>query len=94
MRRAHWLRPNHQSEYPHDCVWFDTETLEERVSPQAVRHVLDFGMAAYRRRLRGDLWSAPRWLRFTTPGEFWDWVFGSSMHSPYCLRRGGNLGAL
>ncbi len=76
MRRAHWLRRNHQSEYPHDCVWFDTETQEERVSPQAVRHVLDFGMAAYRRRLREGVWSAPRWLRFTTPNEFWEWVFG------------------
>ncbi len=67
MRQAHWLKPNHKSEYPHDCVWFDTETLEERVSSQAVRHVLDFGMAAYRRRLRGDQWSRPKWLRFTTP---------------------------
>jgi hypothetical protein len=38
--------------------------------------VLDFGHAAYRRRLRGDLWSAPRWLRFTALDEFWSWVFG------------------
>ena len=76
MRRAHWLQPNHQSEYPHDCVWFDTETDEERVSPLAVRHVLDFGMAAYRRRLKGDRWSAPKWFRFTTPNDFWAWVFG------------------
>lgn len=76
MRRAHWLRANHKSEYPHDCVWFDTETTEERASPRAVRHVLDFGMAAYRRRLRDGLWSRPKWLRFTTPPEFWAWVFG------------------
>ncbi len=76
MRRAHWLRGNHKSEYPHDCVWFDTETVEQRVSPGVVRHVLDFGVAAYRRRLRGNLWSHPKWLRFTTPDEFWEWVFG------------------
>ena len=76
MRRAHWLRANHKSEYPHDCVWFDTETNEERVSLGAVRHVLDFGHAAYRRRLRGGVWSHPKWIRFTTPGEFWEWVFG------------------
>jgi hypothetical protein len=75
VRRAHWLRANHKSEFPHDCVWFDTETNPERVSPRAVRHVLDFGMAAYRRRLRGNVWSHPKWLRFTTPEAFWEWVF-------------------
>ena len=75
MRRAHWLKPNHKSEYPHDCVWFDTETREERVGPQVVRHVLDFGHAVYRRRLKGNRWSHPKWLRFTTPEEFWAWVF-------------------
>ena len=76
MRRAHYLRANHKSEYPHDCVWFDTETRQERVSPQAVRHVLDFGVAAYRRRLPRGRWSIPKWIRFTTPDEFWSWVFG------------------
>ncbi len=76
MRRAHYLRANHKSEYPHDCVWFDTETQEQRVSPQAVRHVLDFGVAAYRRRLPRGRWSIPKWTRFTTPDEFWSWVFG------------------
>ena len=76
MRRAHWLRANHKSEYPHACVWFDTETDEQRVSAQAVRHVLRFGYAAYRRRLKGNHWSAPQWIRFTTLDEFWQWVFG------------------
>ena len=76
MRRAHWLRANHKSEFPHDCVWFDTETHEQRVSAQVVRHVLDFGVAAYRRRLGPERWSAPKWLRFETPAEFWAWVFG------------------
>ena len=88
MRRAHWLRANHKSEYPHECVWFDTETLEERTSLRAVRHVLDFGTAAYRRRLRGNLWSAPKWIRFTTPEDFWDWIFdlrgGKSRLTLFC----------
>lgn len=76
MRRAHWLRANHKSEFPHDCVWFDTETIEQRVSVRAVRHVLEFGYAAYRRRLRTGVWSASKWIRFTSASEFWDWVFG------------------
>ena len=76
MRRAHYLRSNHKSEFPHDCVWFDTETQEERLSPQSVRHVLDFGAAAYRRRLRAGVWSNPKWIRFDGIDEFWAWVFG------------------
>ena len=88
MRRAHWLRANHKSEFPHDCVWFDTETTEQRVSAKTVRHVLDFGVAAYRRRLGPDLWGAPKWIRFTTPEDFWDWIFdlrgGKSRLTLFC----------
>ena len=88
MRRAHYLRANHKSEFPHDCVWFDTETLEQRVSIKTVRHVLDFGHAAYRRRLGPDLWGAPKWTRFVTPDAFWDWVFelrkGKSRLTLFC----------
>lgn len=88
MRRAHWLRANHKSEFPHDCVWFDTETVEQRVSIKTVRHVLDFGHTAYRRRLGPDLWARPKWLRFTTLDEFWEWVFelrkGKSRLTLFC----------
>ena len=88
MRRAHWLRANHESEYPHECVWFDTETQERRESAQVVRHVLDFGTAAYRRRLGPNRWSAPKWLRFETPEAFWAWVFelrkGKSRITLFC----------
>lgn len=88
LRRAHWLRANHKSEFPHDCVWFDTETQERRASAQAVRHVLDFGHAAYRRRLGPGRWSAPKWLRFETPEAFWAWVFalrkGKSRLTLFC----------
>lgn len=88
MRQAHWLRANHQSEYPHDCVWFDTETHEEPVSVGVVRHVLDFGFAAYRRRLGPGHWGAPAWIRFTTLDDYWDWIFdlrgGKSRITLFC----------
>ena len=88
MRRAHWLKANHKSEFPHDCVWFDTETREERVSAQAVRHVLRFGFAAYRRRLGVGVWTRPKWIRFETTAEFWEWVFelrkGKSRLTLFC----------
>jgi hypothetical protein len=50
--------------------------------------VLTFGFAAYRRRLRKDVWSAPKWIRFTTPEDFWDWIFdlrkGKSRLTLFC----------
>ena len=74
MRRAHWLRRNKASSLPHLAIWTDTETLQERVNPSTVRHVLDFGWACYQRTLPDGSWSAPSWLRYETPYEFWDWV--------------------
>jgi hypothetical protein len=39
-----------------------------------VRHVLRFGWAAYRRRLKSGGWSAPSWCHFTTAAQLWDWI--------------------
>lgn len=73
------IRPNHGLELPWECVWFDTETTQEQIDFSGVRHVLRFGWAAYRRRLRGGKWSAPEWHHFTTPRGFWEWVI-SKLH--------------
>lgn len=75
-RRSHTLRPNHALETPWEAVWLDTETFQEPVGFDAVRHRLRFGWAAYRRRLKGGAWSAPSWCYFTAAGELWDWVEG------------------
>lgn len=74
MRRAHYLRRNKGVEYPHNCVWFDTETDGLIESPTDTRQVLRFGYAAHRRRTRGEKWTAPKWKRFSTPDTFWSWV--------------------
>ncbi|HKV95869.1 MAG TPA: DNA polymerase [Gammaproteobacteria bacterium] len=55
-------------------MWFDTETDQEQVDHNTVRHVLRFGWAAYRRRLSSGEWSAPSWCHFTTAAQLWDWI--------------------
>lgn len=74
MRRPHILRPNHRSTTPSMAVWVDVETTAHATSPTEERHVLDFGMAAFRRRLTGMRWSSPDWIRFDTAREFWAWI--------------------
>jgi DNA polymerase family B len=75
-RRSHVIRGNHSLEVPWECVWFDTETDQEQHGLDGVRHVLRFGWAAYRRRLKGGRWSEPQWCRFDSPSAFWAWLVG------------------
>lgn len=74
-RFPHFIKPNHTNETPQHAVWFDTETNQEDIGNDTVSHHLDFGWAAYRRRIRGGRWSAPQWFRFETIGEFYRWLF-------------------
>lgn len=78
MRRAHYLKRNKGIEYPHNCIWFDTETDGYIENDTDTRQVLRFGYAAHRRRTRGDRWTAPQWKRFRTSGAFWEWTVGHS----------------
>lgn len=74
MRPPHVLRANHSNASPQDCIWFDTETTSEDIDDVTQRHILNFGWAAHRRRLRNGKWSAPDWFRFESIPLFWDWV--------------------
>jgi len=68
------MKPNHSSETVQHAVWFDTETKERKVDDATVTHHLEFGWAAYRRRLRGQHWSNPTWFRFTDRIAFARWL--------------------
>lgn len=74
MRRAHKLKRNHSNQTVHEAVWVDTETRPADDNSLEQRHVLMFGWAAYRRRIRGGAWSEPDWIRFETAAELWDWL--------------------
>jgi len=74
MRRPHWLARNHSCETPQLAIWFDTETDQVADGPDTVKHVLRFGWAACRRINPRGRWTAPKWRRFETPGDFWSFV--------------------
>ena len=78
MRRAHYLKRNKGVEYPHNCIWFDTETDGYIENDRDTRQVLRFGYAAHRRRTIGDKWTKPEWRRFETVDVFWSWCVDHS----------------
>lgn len=81
MRRAHFLEPNKQGQLPVRLVFFDCETQGKNLpnDPNFQSHKLWFGYAAYCRRKANQEWAQPKWFRFTTPSQFWDWI---ERHSP------------
>lgn len=74
MRQPHYLREALSTAMPREFVVFDTETTPHPIDPRTVEHKLVFGWAAFVRRNRHGNWSAPRWFRFETGAEFWQWV--------------------
>lgn len=74
MRRARFLEPLKRAAFPGQCIWVDTETHPEHISDVEERHLLTFGWAAFRRRLKDWKWSRPQWHRFETAVDFWDWA--------------------
>lgn len=74
MRRPHYLKPNKGVELPSELVFFDTETWSDPVSDNTVQARLKFGWACYIRRRKDLHYTKPRWFRFETSEEFWDWI--------------------
>lgn len=70
----HILRHNKNTERVQQAIWVDTETHQERVDETTVKHVLDFGWAAYRKINRHGNWSEAEWFRFDRLADFWHWV--------------------
>lgn len=73
-RFAHRLKQNKRSQLPHSCIWFDTETLPFQISPTETGQRLNFGWAAHQYTKRGNEWTKPVWLRFTSGQELVDWI--------------------
>ena len=76
MRVTHLIRPNAANSVPARRLYLDTEAAVER-RPGGVEHqTLAFGWACFERsagpRDPERVWE--RWRRFTTPGEFWDFI--------------------
>lgn len=74
MRHAHYLKQNENTEIPRYIICFDTETTQVKISKDKVLHQLRLGQACFTQRTRGNKWTTPEWLLFTSQDEFWDWV--------------------
>ena len=74
MRPAHYLKKNAQTEQPTRCIFIDTETLPEPYGCKGEKHNLRLGAALYKRRYKGDRWSAGDWLDFKDIDTLWDFV--------------------
>ena len=68
------LTPLKRASYPTQCVWLDAETFPRPGDDGEERHHLWFGWVCYRRQLAPDEWSRPKWHRFTTAKDCWDWI--------------------
>lgn len=73
-RKCHFLKGNKTTETIHHAIWFDTETNQERIQGGGVKHILDFGFAAYSRRKSNGRWTKPEWFKFHEITEFWEFV--------------------
>lgn len=73
-RRARWLKANKSVRLPQNVIWVDTETDQIKISRNVVGHRLRFGYACHQRTYESHKWVKPKWLRFTTKKQFWNWV--------------------
>lgn len=78
MRHPHYLTSNKQNEIPMRCIFVDTETRSIPINETETEQVLTFGWAAYVRRYDSDKWGKPKWIRFETPDQLWDFVESKS----------------
>ena len=74
MRTPHYIKPNKRSELPSEAIWFDTESIQVKIKPCGVKHVLDFGWAVYCRRTRDYKWTSGEWFRITSAKDFISWL--------------------
>lgn len=74
MRKPHYLKLNKGVELPTRCIFLDTETDATQIDDKSELHTLRLGEALYKRRFKGDHWTAGEWLDFTDIDSIWEWV--------------------
>ncbi len=74
MRISHYLKHNIRAEHPRQCIFFDTETKEKKLTDFTKQLELKFGMACYTRELNPGKWSKASWFEFDDAPKFWTWV--------------------
>lgn len=72
-RFPHIIQGNKRCHYPRECVFVDTETIQEKIDDNAVKHILVYGYAEYRDYDHSNRKDS---LEFTDAVTFWEWVVG------------------
>ncbi len=73
-RHRHYLKGNDEQHFPRHVVFLDTETDTIPLTGNEEQAVLWFGWACYQARPLKKGWSPPKWFRFETCGQFWQWL--------------------
>ena len=72
---AHVLRKNKTTRIPHNFIFYDTESYQERKG-SITKHKLRLGWACYVhiRSSKDKFTTTEKWFKFTDKKQFWDWV--------------------
>ena len=78
MRVPHLLRDNKSLGQPHNYIFFDTETLPEKISEIEEKHTLRLGVALFWRFKDNFKIISKEYLYFKEKQQFWDFVFSKT----------------
>ena len=73
-RFQHRIKDNLKGEFPHEFLFFDTETHQNKISEDEIEHTLRLGVALYWQRRGGKRKETLTWHEFTSIDDFWDIV--------------------
>ena len=73
-RFPHYLRENRSQKVPHDFIFVDTETKQEQVSRNEVKHSLRLGWCVYYHTPEKKQPEREEWYEFRKVEDFWDFV--------------------
>ncbi|GAI70794.1 unnamed protein product, partial [marine sediment metagenome] len=76
-RFQHRIKDNKKCELPYHYIFFDTETRQKDIGEGNLQHFLKLGVALYWRRRPDRANDTVKWLKFTKPGQFWDFIEAS-----------------
>ncbi|MCJ7768698.1 DNA polymerase [Candidatus Bathyarchaeota archaeon] len=82
QRVVHALKANTKNELPQRILFFDTETVEKIVTADLHDLLLRLGVACLVTNKQKRHWREKEWLRFTRPGQFFDFL--ESHFPPRC----------
>jgi len=73
-RPPHVIKANKRTELPREVIFFDCETLEEKIDEEVIQHNLKLGVACHLKWHPNEAKCDMEWLLFYQISQFWDWA--------------------